>query len=146
MEFKGVYCKNCKWIIDDIVLPGVNAPLPNGKAFKTGKEDSKQKKTRRRRKTKKKTSRVKESSSEMWMCLERTEDMWDTIAWCAENHKMVWLKYETVDGERISRRVAPYSYRTRRTKVRGKATYFYGQDFTPGEDSTIKCFLVDNCL
>ena len=76
----------------------------------------------------------------------RMDDMWDTIAWCAENHKMVWLKYETVDGETISRRVAPYSYRTRRTKVRGKATYFYGQDFTPGEDSTIKCFLVDNCL
>ena len=72
--------------------------------------------------------------------------MWDTIAWCAENHKMVWLKYETVDGETISRRVAPYSYRTRRTKVRGQATYFYGQDFTPGEDNTIKCFLVDNCL
>ena len=59
---------------------------------------------------------------------------------------MVWLKYETIDGETISRRVAPYSYRTRRTKVRGKATYFYGQDFTPGEDHTIKCFLVDNCL
>ena len=72
--------------------------------------------------------------------------MWDTIAWCAENRKMVWLKYETIDGETISRRVAPYSYRTRRTKVRGKATYFYGQDFTPGEDHTIKCFLVDNCL
>ena len=72
--------------------------------------------------------------------------MWDTIAWCAENHKMVWLKYETVEGEIISRRVAPYSYRTRRTKVRGKATYFYGQDFTPGEDNSIKCFLVDNCL
>lgn len=72
--------------------------------------------------------------------------MWDTIAWCAENRKMVWLKYETIDGEIISRRVAPYSYRTRRTKVRGKATYFYGQDFTPGEDHTIKCFLVDNCL
>ena len=85
-------------------------------------------------------------SRNRWIYIERTEDMWDTIAWCAENHKMVWLKYETVDGDIISRRVAPYSYRTRRTKVRGKATYFYGQDFTPGEDNSIKCFLVDNCL
>ena len=81
-----------------------------------------------------------------WLVLERKYDLWDTIAWCAENHKMVWLKYQTVDGEIISRRVAPYSYRTRYTEVRGKATYFYGQDFTPGEDHTIKCFLIDNCI
>ena len=60
---------------------------------------------------------------------------------------MVWLKYETVDeGEIISRKVAPYSYRTRDTKVRGRSTYFYGEDFTPGEDHTIKCFLIENCL
>jgi hypothetical protein len=38
MEFKGVYCKNCKWIIDDVEVPGINAPLPEGKGFKTGDE------------------------------------------------------------------------------------------------------------
>lgn len=69
------------------------------------------------------------------------------MAFCAENHKLVWLKYETVDeGEIISRKVAPYSYRTRDTKVRGRSTYFYGEDYTPGEDHTIKCFLIENCL
>jgi hypothetical protein len=57
------------------------------------------------------------------------------------------LKYETVDsGEIISRRVAPYSYRTRDTKVRGRSTYFYAEDFTPGEEQGIKCFLIENCL
>lgn len=141
IEFKGVYCKNCKWIIDDVEVPGINAPMPNGKSYYTGEEEPKKK--RRRRKKRK----VKESSHGVrWLFMEREEDMWDTIAWCAENHKMVWLKYETVDGEIISRRVAPYSYRTRMTKVRGKSTYFYGQDFTPGEDNSIKCFLVDNCI
>ena len=136
-----VASKGGKWIVDGVVVPGINAPLPNGKHYITGNEPKKRKRRRRRR-------RVKESSDEggRWIFLERTDDMWDTIAWCAENHKMVWLKYETVDGETISRRVAPYSYRTRRTKVRGQATYFYGQDFTPGEDNTIKCFLVDNCI
>jgi hypothetical protein len=60
---------------------------------------------------------------------------------------MVWLKYETVeDGTVISRKVAPYSYRTRNTKTRGRSTYFYAQDFTPGEDNCIKCFLIENCL
>ena len=138
-----VASKDGKWVVDNVVVPGINAPLPNGKHYVTGNE---QRKKRRKRRKKRRT--LKESSDEdgRWIFLERTEDMWDTIAWCAENHKMVWLKYETVDGETISRRVAPYSYRTRRTKVRGKATYFYGQDFTPGEDNSIKCFLVDNCL
>jgi len=137
-----VASKEGKWIVDGVVVPGINAPLPNGRHYVTGNEPKKKKRRRKKRRT------VKESSDEdsRWLFLERTEDMWDTIAWCAENHKMVWLKYETVDGETISRRVAPYSYRTRRTKVRGQATYFYGQDFTPGEDNTIKCFLVDNCI
>ena len=50
----------------------------------------------------------------------KQDEMWDTIAWCAENHKMVWLKYETEEEKKIiSRRVCPYSYRTRRTKIRG---------------------------
>ena len=137
-----VASKEGKWIVDGVVVPGINAPLPNGKSYVTGNEPKKRKRRKKRRRT------VKESSDEdgRRLFLERLDDMWDTIAWCAENHKMVWLKYETVDGETISRRVAPYSYRTRRTKVRGKATYFYGQDFTPGEDNSIKCFLVDNCL
>ena len=137
-----VASKEGKWIVDGVVVPGINAPLPNGRHYVTGNEPKKRKRRKKKRRT------VKESSDEdgRWIFLERTEDMWDTIAWCAENHKMVWLKYETVDGETISRRVAPYSYRTRRTKIRGQATYFYGQDFTPGEDNTIKCFLVDNCL
>lgn len=90
---------------------------------------------------------IDEKKTRKWIVLERREDLWDTIAWCAENHRMVWLKYETVeDNEIISRKVAPYSYRTRNTKVRGKSTYFYAQDFTPGQDHEIKCFLIDNCL
>ena len=115
-----VASKEGKWIVDGVSVPGINAPLPKGRHYVTGNEPKKRRKRRRRT--------VKESSYEdtRWLFLERAEDMWDTIAWCAENHKMVWLKYETVDGETISRRVAPYSYRTRRTKVRGKATYFYG--------------------
>ena len=134
MKFCGVSVasKGGKWIVDDVEVPGVNAPMPIGKRFVTGQADER---PTRRRKSRRRL--LRESS---------LDDMWDTIAWCAENRKMVWLKYETVDGETISRRVAPYSYRTRRTKIRGKATYFYGQDFTPGEDHTIKCFLVDNCL
>ena len=131
-----VASKGGKWIVDGVSVPGINAPLPNGRHYVTGDAPKRRRRKRRPRK----------ANESRWIALERTEDMWDTIAWCAENHKMVWLKYETVDGETISRRVAPYSYRTRRTKVRGQATYFYGQDFTPGEDNTIKCFLVDNCL
>ena len=117
MNFCGVSVasKGGKWIVDDVSVPGVNAPMPNGKKFKIGKEDE----TRKRRKNKRRKTAM-ESSLGKWLCLERSdEDMWDTIAWCADNHKMVWLKYETVDGETISRRVAPYSYRTRRTKIRG---------------------------
>ena len=77
----------------------------------------------------------------------RKNDMWDTVAFCAENHKMLWLKYETVeDAEIISRKVAPYSYRTRNTKTRGRSTYFYADDFTPGQEHGIKCFLIENCL
>lgn len=107
--------------IDDLELPGINAPLPSGKKFKVDET--------------------------LYLESRRRDDMWDTVAWCAENHKMLWLKYETVDdGEIISRKVAPYSYRTRRTKVRGKSTYFYADDFTPGEEHGIKCFLIDNCL
>ena len=144
MEFKGVYCKNCVWIIDDIELPGVNAPMPNGKKFKTGDEEKK-----KRRKRRKKKKRVNEDmlSEEQMMEEARQNDMWDTVAWCAENHKMLWLKYETVeDGSIISRKVAPYSYRTRNTKVRGRSTYFYADDFTPGQEHGIKCFLIENCL
>ena len=137
LKMQGVCVRPMGTLIDDdLELPGINAPLSAGKRYLTGTE------TKKRRRIRRKRRRVSES----WLMMERAEDMWDTIAWCAENHKMVWLKYETVDGDIISRRVAPYSYRTRRTKVRGKATYFYGQDFTPGEDSTIKCFLVDNCI
>ena len=117
MKFCGVSVasKGGKWIVEDVSVPGINAPMPNGKKFKIGKgeEDETRKKRKKRRKV------ARESSFGKWIFLERSEDMWDTIAWCAENHKMVWLKYETVDGETISRRVAPYSYRTRRTKVRG---------------------------
>jgi len=143
IEFKGVYCKNCKWIIDDVEVPGINAPLPNGKSYYTGEEEPKKK--RRRRKKRK----VNEDGDEDAQLMEeaRQNDMWDIIAQCAENHKMVWLKYETVeDGTVISRKVAPYSYRTRNTKTRGRSTYFYAQDFTPGEDNCIKCFLIENCL
>ena len=111
--------------IDDLELPGINAPLANGKKFK-----------------------VDEDMTEEQLVEEaRRNDMWDTIAWCAENHKMVWLKYETVEeNEIISRKVAPYSYRTRNTKVRGRSTYFYADDFTPGQERGIKCFLIENCL
>lgn len=111
--------------IDDLELPGINAPLPNGRRFK-----------------------VDEDKDEATLMEEaRQDDMWDTVAWCAENHKMLWLKYETVeDGSIISRKVAPYSYRTRNTKVRGRSTYFYADDFTPGQEHGIKCFLIENCL
>jgi hypothetical protein len=143
MEFKGVYCKNCKWVVDDVKVPGVNAPLPNGKSYYTGEEEPK--KRRRRRKKK----RVDEDGSDDAEVVKeaRENDIWDVVAQCAENHKMLWLKYETVeDGEIISRKVAPYSYRTRNTKVRGRSTYFYADDFTPGEEHGIKCFLIENCL
>ena len=111
--------------IDDLELPGINAPLASGKKFK-----------------------VDEDMTEEQLVEEaRQNDMWDTVAWCAENHKMLWLKYETVeDNEIVSRKVAPYSYRTRNTKVRGRSTYFYADDFTPGQEHGIKCFLIENCL
>lgn len=111
--------------IDDLELPGINAPLAPGKRYK-----------------------VDEDMTEEQIVEEaRQNDMWDTIAFCAENHKMLWLKYETVeDGSVISRKVAPYSYRTRNTKVRGRSTYFYADDFTPGQEHGIKCFLIENCL
>lgn len=144
MEFKGVYCKNCKWIVNDVKVPGVNAPLPPGKSFKTGEEEPK----KRRKKRKKRVNEVDNMVNEEQLMEEaRQDDMWDTVAYCAENHKMLWLKYETVeDGEIISRKVAPYSYRTRNTKVRGRSTYFYADDFTPGQEHGIKCFLIENCL
>ena len=110
--------------ITDIEMPGINCPLPSNKRFK-----------------------VDEGDNEQLMEEARKNDMWDTVAYCAENHKMLWLKYETVeDGSIISRKVAPYSYRTRNTKVRGRSTYFYADDFTPGQEHGIKCFLIDNCL
>lgn len=125
-------------IVKDVELAGINAPLPQGRNYKLEDEPKKKKRRRRKRRTDEDQEMVEEA---------RKNDMWDTIAWCAENHKMVWLKYQTVDeGEIVSRKVAPYSYRTRNTKVRGRATYFYAEDFTPGEERGIKCFLVDNCL
>lgn len=127
MKLQGVCVPslNNKWVIDDLELPGINAPLPIGRNYK-----------------------VDEDMDESQLLEESRQDkMWDTIAYCAENHKMVWLKYETVeDGNTISRRVGPYSYRTRDTKVRGRSTYFYADDFTPGEEKGIKCFLIENCL
>lgn len=145
MKFCGVSVasKGGKWIVDDVVVPGVNAPMPDGKKFKIGKEEPKMRRHKRHKR------RVTEDliSEEQLMEEARQNDIWDTVAYCAENHKMVWLKYETVDeGEIISRRVAPYSYRTRDTKVRGRSTYFYAEDFTPGEEQGIKCFLIENCL
>ena len=145
MKFCGVSIasKGGKWIVDDVVVPGVNAPMPNGKKFKTGQEEPKKRRHKRHKR------RVTEDliREEQLMEEARQNDLWDTVAYCAENHKMVWLKYETVDeGEIISRRVAPYSYRTRDTKVRGRSTYFYAEDFTPGEEQGIKCFLIENCL
>lgn len=145
MKFCGVSVasKGGKWIVDDVEVPGVNAPMPNGKKFNVGQEEPKKRRHKRHKR------RVTEDlmSEEQMMEEARQNDLWDTVAFCAENHKLVWLKYETVDeGEIISRKVAPYSYRTRDTKVRGRSTYFYGEDYTPGEDHTIKCFLIENCL
>lgn len=145
MKFCGVSVasKGGKWIVDDVVVPGVNAPMPEGKKFKTGQEEPKERRHKRHKR------RVTEDliREEQLMEEARQNDIWDTVAYCAENHKMVWLKYETVEsGEIISRRVAPYSYRTRDTKVRGRSTYFYAEDFTPGEEQGIKCFLIENCL
>lgn len=116
--------KSGKWVIDDISLPGINAPLPIGKSY-----------------------RIRKSIQESRMFNERKNDLWDEVAYCSQNHKLLWLKYETVDDcDTISRRVAPYSYRSKRTKIRGKSTYFYADDYTPGKTKQIKCFLVDNCL
>ena len=145
MKFCGVSVasKEGKWIVNDVEVPGVNAPMPNGKKFKVGQEEPKMRRHKRHKR------RVTEDliSEEQMMEEARQNDLWDTVAYCAENHKMVWLKYETVEsGEIISRRVAPYSYRTRDTKVRGRSTYFYAEDFTPGEEQGIKCFLIENCL
>ena len=145
MKFCGVSVasKEGKWIVNDVEVPGVNAPMPNGKKFKVGQEEPKMRRHKRHKR------RVTEDliSEEQLMEEARQNDLWDTVAYCAENHKMVWLKYETVEsGEIISRRVAPYSYRTRDTKVRGRSTYFYAEDFTPGEEQGIKCFLIENCL
>ena len=38
MKFCGVSVasKGGKWIVDDVEVPGVNAPMPNGKRFKVG--------------------------------------------------------------------------------------------------------------
>ena len=135
--------KGGKWIVNDVFVPGVNAPMPNGKKFKVGQEEPKKRRHKRHKR------RVTEDlvGEEQLMEEARQNDLWDTVAYCAENHKMVWLKYETVEtGEIISRRVAPYSYRTRDTKVRGRSTYFYAEDFTPGQEHGIKCFLIENCL
>ena len=146
MVFCGVSVasKGGKWIVDDVEVPGVNAPLPPGKKFKTGKEEPRR---RRRHHKRRKVNEDMMTEEERLMEEARQNDLWDTVAYCAENHKMVWLKYETVeDGHVISRRVAPYSYRTRDTKVRGRSTYFYAEDFTPGEEQGIKCFLIENCL
>lgn len=145
MKFCGVSVasKEGKWIVNDVEVPGVNAPMPNGKKFKVGQEEPK--KHRRHKRRRKVTEDL--VSEEALLEEARQNDLWDTVAFCAENHKMVWLKYETVEsGEIISRRVAPYSYRTRDTKVRGRSTYFYAEDFTPGEEQGIKCFLIENCL
>lgn len=147
MKFCGVSVasKEGRWIVNDVEVPGVNAPMPNGKKFKVGQEEPKKRKRRKHRRRPVTEDLV--SEEEELMEEARQNDLWDTVAFCAENHKLVWLKYETVDeGEIISRKVAPYSYRTRDTKVRGRSTYFYGDDYTPGEDHTIKCFLIENCL
>lgn len=128
-------------IVKDIELPGFNAPMKEGRKFRV--TDEPKKKHRRRRR---KVSEDLVSEQEL-MEEARKNDMWDTVAFCAENHKMLWLKYETVeDAEIISRKVAPYSYRTRNTKTRGRSTYFYADDFTPGQEHGIKCFLIENCL
>lgn len=145
MQFCGVSIasKGGKWIVNDVFVPGVNAPMPNGKKFKVGQDEPKKRRHKRHKR------RVSEDlvGEEQLMEEARQNDLWDTVAYCAENHKMVWLKYETVEtGEIISRRVAPYSYRTRDTKVRGRSTYFYAEDFTPGQEHGIKCFLIENCL
>ena len=114
MKLQGVCVPslNNKWVIDDLELPGINAPLPEGRTYKVDEDMV---------------------SEEQLIEESRQDKMWDTIAYCAENHKMVWLKYETVEeGDIISRKVGPYSYRTRNTEVRGRSTYFYADDFTPG--------------
>lgn len=118
--------------MDDVVLPGINAPMPEGKKFRTGQEEPKKRRHRRRRRRRMNEDGMM-TEEEILMKEKHDNDLWDKVAWCAENHKMLWLKYETVeDGEVISRRVGPYSYRTRNTKVRGRSTYFYADDFTPG--------------
>ena len=136
-----------KWIIDDIVLPGINAPLPQGRNYWTGEDPNAPTKRKHKRRKKRHVNEDLVEEDVELVQEARRNDMWDTIAFCAENHKMVWLKYETVEeGEIISRKVAPYSYRTRNTKTRGRSTYFYAEDFTPGQEHGIKCFLIDNCL
>ena len=142
MQFFGVVLDTYGNVIKDLEMPGINAPLPSGRKLKTGQEEPKKRRKRRKRR------RVTEDlADEQLMEEARRNDMWDTVAYCAENHKMLWLKYRTVeDGSIISRKVAPYSYRTRNTQVRGRSTYFYADDFTPGQEHGIKCFLIENCL
>jgi len=50
MKFCGVSVasKGGKWIVDDVVVPGVNAPMPEGKKFKTGQEETKKRRHKRR--------------------------------------------------------------------------------------------------
>ena len=128
-------------VINDIELPGFNAPMKEGRKFRVTDEPKKHRRMRKRRLT-------EDLLSEYELMEEaRKNDIWDKVAFCAENHKLLWLKYETVeDAEIISRKVAPYSYRTRNTKTRGRSTYFYADDFTPGQEHCIKCFLIENCL
>ena len=63
-----VASKEGKWIVDGVVVPGINAPLPNGRHYVTGNEPKKKKRRKKRRRT------VKESSDEdgRWIFLERT--------------------------------------------------------------------------
>lgn len=42
--------KEGAWVIDDVVLPGINSPLPKGRKFKTGQEEPKRRRRRRKRK------------------------------------------------------------------------------------------------
>ena len=42
--------KGGKWIVDDVEVPGVNAPMPNGKKFRTGNDEQKKRRKRRKKK------------------------------------------------------------------------------------------------
>ena len=109
---------NGKWSVEGVELGGINAPMPIGKSFRA--------------------KIVNEA--------HRERDLWDVIADAASKRKCVWLKYETEEEKNIiSRKVAPYSYRTKFTK-NGKCEYFYAYDYTPGQKHTIKSFKMENCL